>query len=95
MRTQQTLNIPINCMQLDTLKQKLLEHVQKPITVTLCDLVQKNSRKQSLYEGKLVSISSNIFSIEIPLGKSNHITKSFSLTDVLINKIKIQYETYE
>ena len=86
MKTISTNKAPIAASQIAIVRENLKQYIDKTVTVS----ENTGNQKYTHYQGKFLSISSNIFSIEIPLGKTNKTIKSFPLNDILIGKISIQ-----
>ncbi len=75
---------------LSIIKEELNAFVGKTVIVCSREGVQKGNQKILSFEGTLLSVSSNIFSINMSLGKSGHLVKSFSLNDISIHKIIVK-----
>lgn len=87
MRGIQKPNTLIDGVQITKIKNDLEQYHGKTVVV---DTNGNAPKYNSKIQGEFVSVSANLFSIKIPLGKSGSIIKSFPLNDIAINKISIQ-----
>ena len=84
MRTSNTQ--PIQSTQNTVVKEDLKVYINKMVDV----VEHTGNQRYTHYQGKFLSISTNLFTIEMPLGKTNKAIKSFPINDVLIGKISIE-----
>ncbi|MBQ9791024.1 MAG: hypothetical protein IJW28_00395 [Clostridia bacterium] len=85
MRNTSTQKAPIQCMQSSVIREDIKKYLGKIVDVSECT----GNQRYTHYQGKFLSISTNLFSIEIALGKTNKTIKSFPIIDILIGKITI------
>lgn len=69
----------------DSIKDGLLCLLNEQITV-----IVKDKTKFLVKKGKLVSVSNNLFSINVPLGKSGSSMQSFTFLDIKTGKVRIK-----
>ena len=86
MRNTSTQKAPIQCMQSSVIREDIKKYLGKIVDVSECT----GNQRYTHYQGKFLSISTNLFTIEMPLGKTNKAIKSFPINDVLIGKISIE-----
>lgn len=85
MRTSNLQKAPIQTMQSAVVKEDIKKHLGHMVDV----IETTGNQRYTHYQGKFLSISTNLFTIEMPLGKTNKAIKSFPINDVIIGKITI------
>lgn len=75
--------------RLEEIRSELATLLDEMVIITEVIGTSKKMPKTTEHTGKLISISKNIFNIEQVLGNTK-IIKSFSLNDILINKINVK-----
>lgn len=75
--------------KLEEIRNELATLLDEMVIITEVVGTSKKMPKTTEHIGKLISISKNIFNIEQAL-RSTKIIKSFSLNDILINKISVK-----
>jgi len=84
MRTDST-NTVVNNLSINNIKDYIAQFIGKNVLITR---VEKSKSKE--IECKIISLSTNIFMVEMNLGKEKIMKKSFMYNDLLANKITIK-----
>lgn len=86
MRNTSIKNTPIPTMQAGKIREDLEVYVGKMVDVS----ENTGNQRYTHYQGKFLSISTNLFTIEVALGKTHKAIKSFPINDILIGRITIK-----
>lgn len=78
--------VSVSIFQLSKIRTSLQKYCGKEVVVTTNGNLSKNNQP---IQGVFISVSTNLFSVKMHLGKNGTIIKSFSINDVAINKISI------
>ncbi|MCK9574350.1 MAG: Veg family protein [Clostridia bacterium] len=87
MRTDST-NAVVNNLNINDIKDYVAQFIGKNVLITR---IEKSKCKE--IKCKIISLSTNIFMVEMNLGKEKIMKKSFMYNDLLANKISIKEDT--